>query len=272
MKSKVLLASVGIYLMVTSPLLGSDQQISGQLKNWIVSYPPVKSQNHGIMREEFMKEHYLESIAQGLDRAIRTPVHMFITMEECNMVNAFYNPSTHGITMCYELFDSFEKSFTPYVPPNNIAIAVMGSWWFIFYHELGHALVDVLQIPITGKEEDAVDQLSTLLLSSGEAQVQEAGLAGAYYFWLSSRRNQDPLGFWLRGVLGTEQHLFSDEHSLNEQRFYNVICWYYGKDQKQYQSLVSSGTLPPQRAQLCPSEYSRIKASWEKLLEPHIKR
>jgi len=32
------------------------------------------------------------------------------------------------------------------------------------YHELVHALVDVLKLPITGKEKDAVDNLSTLML------------------------------------------------------------------------------------------------------------
>ena len=32
------------------------------------------------------------------------------------------------------------------------------------YHELVHALVDVLKLSITGKEKDAVDNLSTLML------------------------------------------------------------------------------------------------------------
>ena len=33
-----------------------------------------------------------------------------------------------------------------------------------FYHELGHALIDVLQLPVLGKEEDAADTLSALLV------------------------------------------------------------------------------------------------------------
>ncbi|MBI5001896.1 hypothetical protein HZC31_00760, partial [Candidatus Woesearchaeota archaeon] len=47
----------------------------------------------------------------------------------------------------------------------------------------GHALVDVLELPITGKEEDAVDQLSTLLLIYGG--WDQAALRGAVWFYLS---------------------------------------------------------------------------------------
>ena len=30
-----------------------------------------------------------------------------------------------------------------------------------FFHELGHALIDAWDLPITGREEDAADQLPT---------------------------------------------------------------------------------------------------------------
>ena len=41
-----------------------------------------------------------------------------------------------------------------YIESNTLAI---------FYHELGHALIDVLNIPIYGQEEDAADVLSVVL-------------------------------------------------------------------------------------------------------------
>jgi len=34
----------------------------------------------------------------------------------------------------------------------------------IFYHELGHALIDVMNLPIYGQEEDAADVLSVLMI------------------------------------------------------------------------------------------------------------
>ncbi len=34
----------------------------------------------------------------------------------------------------------------------------------IFYHELGHAVMDVMDVPIFGEEEDAADVMSVLLI------------------------------------------------------------------------------------------------------------
>ncbi|MBA4350919.1 MAG: hypothetical protein C0427_06690, partial [Rhodobacter sp.] len=34
----------------------------------------------------------------------------------------------------------------------------------IFYHELGHALIDVMQLPVLGLEEDAADVLSVVMI------------------------------------------------------------------------------------------------------------
>ena len=41
----------------------------------------------------------------------------------------------------------------------------------IFYHEIGHALVDLLDLQIYGREEDAADNASVLLM---EALYDEA--------------------------------------------------------------------------------------------------
>ena len=34
----------------------------------------------------------------------------------------------------------------------------------VFYHELGHAVIDTMQVPIFGQEEDAADVFSILLI------------------------------------------------------------------------------------------------------------
>ena len=34
----------------------------------------------------------------------------------------------------------------------------------VFYHELGHAVIDLMQLPIFGQEEDAADVLSVLMI------------------------------------------------------------------------------------------------------------
>ena len=61
------------------------------------------------------------------------------------------------------------------------------------------------------------------------------------------------------------------EHSLSEQRYYNVICFMYGSDPQGYQELVSEGTLPESRAARCEEEYRTLIRDWERLLDRWLK-
>ena len=49
-------------------------------------------------------------------------------------------------------------------------------------HELGHALIHVLDLPTTGREEDAVDQLSTYILAYGSEGGESPTLDPALAF------------------------------------------------------------------------------------------
>ena len=134
--------------------------------------------------------------------------------------------------------------------------AVMGATMFGFFHEVGHGLIDLLDLPAVGREEDSVDQLATIILiAAGEKGVAQA-LAGAYWFQQQSK-SAHKTPFW-------------DEHAFDQQRFYNIVCLIFGSDPKKYGDFVQSGTLPRERAMRCPDEYAKIKKAWEKLLQPHL--
>lgn len=38
----------------------------------------------------------------------------------------------------------------------------------MLFHELGHAFISLYDLPITGREEDAVDQFAAILLAMGD--------------------------------------------------------------------------------------------------------
>lgn len=234
-------------------------------KSFIVSYPSVINENHKLYRTVFMEQKYLELFADGLSEIFKISPPIILGIEECQQANAFYNPTTNHIVMCYELLDSFEKAFA-HVPQSQQNQAVMGSWTFVFFHEIGHALVHRLNLPITGKEEDAVDQFSTVLLTRVGQQGADAALAGAYYFLLNSARNKNSFAYWFGTVLGAPTHNFADEHSLDEQRFYNIVCWVYGQHPERYNWIVKNGTLPQRRAQRCYGESQKILSSWSMLM------
>jgi Putative metallopeptidase len=49
-------------------------------------------------------------------------------------------------------------------------------------HEVGHVLIDVLNLPTTGRDEDVVDEFSTLLLLEGEEEGEKAVINAAEWF------------------------------------------------------------------------------------------
>jgi hypothetical protein len=253
-------------LLISSAKGGSQDQsktkaqAKGQFK---VVYGPVKNKDYAEAQAELKKQRVLEEIAADLNKEIALPVDLTLTFAECKTVNAFYDPERRQINLCYELVEHFYEIFGPDAKSEEeLDDAVMGAVAFVFYHELGHALTHVLDLPITGKEEDAVDQLSTLILADGSDDGEKSVLDGARWFMLEEEQNDtdlDKLPFW-------------DEHSLNQQRFYNIICWLYGQDEKKYASLIKDGVLPKERAARCHDEFAQLAKSWAKLLGPHLKK
>ena len=146
----------------------------------------------------------------------------------------------------------------------------LGNLLFFFYHEMGHALIGEFGLPVVGKEEDAVDQLATLILievdadaaAGGEATEQSALTLAAAVGWLTQ---------WERlAELGVDDMPYWDEHSLDIQRFYNIVCLVYGSDPESFAAAAAKSGMPEERALACIDEYARVAQSWSRLLEPHL--
>ncbi len=223
-----------------------------------VAYAPSQNETHEQLRAHFSRERIFDNVAEALNDELKMPRTIDIQMVDCNAVNAFYDPNNNRIIVCYELITYFAGMFKSLAKTeDDLAVAVVGATFFAFFHELGHAVIHQLELPAVGREEDAADQMATLILiSAGESGVEMA-LNGAKWFALQSDSgNQTP--FW-------------DEHAFDQQRFFNILCLVYGSAPDKYGEIVSSGALPEPRAKRCPLEYKGINASWEKLLAPHTR-
>jgi tetratricopeptide (TPR) repeat protein len=199
----------------------------------------------------------LENTASLLNTALLLPEDVTLATQECGVANAFYDPARNRISMCLELIAALAGQFGGQPDGQRL---FGGSLVFVLFHELGHALVDVYSLPITGREEDAVDQFSTLMLLGSESDADAGGAIGAAV-WFARTGSMGALG----------DRAFADTHSLDRQRFFNIVCWVYGKDPVKNVALVSQGVLPGTRAASCPREYAQMKASWDSLLTPHQK-
>ncbi|MDO5647153.1 DUF4344 domain-containing metallopeptidase [Paracoccus sp. (in: a-proteobacteria)] len=127
---------------------------------------------------------------------------------------------------------------------------------WIFYHELGHALIDQLDLPVLGKEEDAADQLAILLSDA---------------LWDRDRADQIAsdvaLAFWLAGQDQTEPPAWWDEHSTDQQRHYTVACLYYAGDPERRRHVLDAVDLPPERVELCEAERAQVEHAWGDVMD-----
>jgi hypothetical protein len=205
----------------------------------------------------------------GLDGLLVLPRSIHYLTTDCGTENAFYTPKFATIVLCYELIDSLRnmgqalskdmadpKAFTAEFVRDNVR--------FILLHETGHALIDLLQLPAVGREEDAVDQLATVSLlfgvGDGNAKRENARVLqlASTWFMINSSRSSPGMAH------------FADEHSLDAQRYYNILCIAYGRDPEEYRGLVTKGLLPQSRAARCRDESAKIFNSWSRLLLPHL--
>ena len=222
-----------------------------------VAYAPSTNAVHEQFRTVLQDNRIFELVAEGLNKTVRLPRTIDIQLVDCGAINAFYDPTQSRVIVCYELMTYFVNVFKPTAKSDELlGQAVMGATIFSFYHEAGHALIHQLDLPTVGREEDAVDQLATLILMAAGDDGVGMALSGAYWFQLQQQAgNETP--FW-------------DEHAFEGQRFYNIVCLIYGSDPAKYAGFVSSGNLPEARAQRCAEEYRKTRSGWEKLLQPHL--
>lgn len=200
----------------------------------------------------------LEKAADQLNRSLKLPRDIVLRTKDCGEVNAFYDSNDSSVTVCYELMEHFYKLFRSAGDSDEKAYESMfDAVKFVFLHEIGHALIDVYKLPITGNEEDAADRLSSFinLTRLGDEGVRSV-LAASDAFVIESKN-----------VIAGEQNL-ADEHLLQEQRSYNSLCMIYGSDPAKYAFIVEKKYLPKERAVRCAGEYERVTGSWSELLAP----
>ncbi len=229
---------------------------------FVAEYSAIKNQTYVPFNQNMKDQKILEDITNRLNNVLALPENVAVTFADCGVPNAFYNPKDKSITVCYEFMDLFYNIFLKMGKDEKEANQMMyGATTFFFLHELGHALIDVYELPATGREEDSADQLSTyILMDEMGKEGRVAAVDGALIFEALSKGET------------AEAQTFADEHSLSSQRYYNLLCWMYGKDQSQYGFVEKERLLPETRMNRCPDEYNKLSRAWMQLVAPYRKR
>lgn len=239
----------------------SSEPAAGKKKDegdFLVEHSEVSTARYEEIDRQIKEEKILEKAADKLNRAMILPRDITLRTRDCQQINAYYDPNDTSVTMCYELMEHFYAAFKSSGLSDQVAYDKMfEAVQFVFLHEIGHALIDVLKLPVTANEEDAADRLSSYvnLKEMGDEGVK-AVFAAADAFAIESKQSA-----------GSQRNM-ADEHLLGEQRFYNSLCMIYGSDPDKWSNIVTEGYLPKERAVRCPSEYQRTVDSWINLLSP----
>ena len=153
------------------------------------------------------------ALIEDLNDSLALPADISVSFADCGMANAFFLPPQFNtdpegapggaIIICHELTELFFNLF------GDIESAFQTSV-FVMMHELGHALVNQLQLPILGIEEAAVDGIGAVF-STKLGLAEGVVLAGWFFF----SQGDSP---------------FFDTHRVGTQRLGDLACWGVGGD------------------------------------------
>lgn len=94
----------------SKPLVKGFASVSSE-NGFHVVYNPSKHAGHEHYRSVFEQNRVFENVAEGLNKTVRLPTSVDIQTVSCDTVNAFYDPNSKRIIVCYELFDYFLETF-----------------------------------------------------------------------------------------------------------------------------------------------------------------
>jgi hypothetical protein len=212
----------------------------------------------------------LEAVAKRINEQYHVPRVTMIRTGSCGgATTAAYDPDKHEVMLCEEFRERIrelllkEQTVPTFfvVQPQEakystlvkakvrmtaefadiIATRIMT---FVGVHEIGHALIHELDLPITGSEEDAADEAALLFI----AERRELYLWYSV-LWFESQIPKDALSLIT----------YRDKHALNGSRAATMACLLYGHspDDEFSRLMAKDEAFSIDRESNCMSEYQQ---------------
>jgi hypothetical protein len=226
---------------------------------------PALQDTHDMVR----KDNALEMLRRVF-LSFRLPEDLHIKAVSCDGIpNAYFSRENDKptIRICYEYLKYLRAALPRETTPRGATRteALMGQFLFAAAHEFGHAVFDLYNLPLLGRQEDAADQFATyFLLQFGGERAHRLILGAAFAYHQMVTNDKDKHRVTLPVAA------FSSDHGTAEQRFYNLACIAYGYDPKLFADIIERGDLPEGRAKFCKFEYSDLAHAIKTLINPHL--
>jgi len=120
----------------------------------------------------------------------------------------------------------------------RLAEFVSGNMLFVLLHEMAHVSITQMGLPVLGRMEDAADTYATLRLIRSGSNFSRRVLTEAAEGWFMADRRDQKAG---------DKVAYYDDHGLNQQRAYQIVCLMVGSDDQNFKDLAKETKLPEER-------------------------
>jgi hypothetical protein len=194
----------------------------------------------------------VEAELAGLNLLIVLPYGVELRFTQCGEADASYDAAAGEIAVCYELVEALRGLAGEGQSADALAAEATR---FVVHHELGHALLQTLELPLADVEQTA-DELATLILIRSHPDGASLAIGAARAFF---RAGVSSLTFW-------------KEHALTTGRLEDVACLAYGADPTGQADLIAEEILAEERADDCRKLYTERQQQWSEALQPYARR
>lgn len=214
-----------------------------------------------------------ERMAAVVNASLRIKTDFGIGFQSCGAAQAFFSPQKRSIVICSEFVALVvklardDRDFIMKLPREEFAKIIDGAFWGVFLHELAHAVIATNGVPITGREEDVADQFS-LWYAVNFIDMNKTPIAfPTIWFWRQMAKSRDVPSM----TKDQFRQFLSNEHSLDEQRIYNVACWNMGADPAGGNETASFAGLSGDRVKRCHNEYASMDKGMRSRFKKYLK-
>lgn len=271
---QLLKVSLVILVMAPAMLYADNPFRMGQMNHekvegrMILIFDTPKKDVHQDIETILKHDGEFKNIIKGLNSEFMFPEDVTVRFSEND--GPSYSPKENEILMSYNFifylatiyFESYPKA-----SDEDMLTFAKDATVFLFYHELAHAFIDIYNLPIVSNEETAADNLAVILALEYTDDGLNVVLDTAELFDLLDQK-----------IKHFQEDDYWDEHALDAQRFYNILCLAYGKYPKKVKKIVHDvkneklTQFLEERGDYCIDQYDQQLYAWGILLKPFFKQ
>ena len=156
LRRKMGLALAVITLFGLNSAFAQSQMSSFQADRISIAYNPPDNAQYQDVYELLRQRNALEKVKEVLS-PFQFSEQLTIETAECGAVNSYYQRKNlkPTVTICYEFLKRILELLPNEATPTGLTPtdAAVGQFFWVTFHEVGHAAFDMFNVPIFGHEE-----------------------------------------------------------------------------------------------------------------------